>query len=81
MYDSPQSFASKAAIVDILKRSSGESLTRGELVDAVFRELSLAPPETDEVLRAIDEMKLEEQLKSEVVDGVEKLKFDQSTGA
>jgi hypothetical protein len=75
MYDSPQSFASKAVIIQVLKRSSGEPLTRGELVDAVFRELSLAPPETDEVIRAIDELKLESQLESEVVDGVEKLRF------
>jgi hypothetical protein len=78
MYDSPQSFASKAAIIEVLKRSSGEPLTRTELIQAVFRELEPAPPETDEVTRAIDEMKLDSQLTSEVVDGVEKLRFDDS---
>lgn len=78
MYESPQSFASKAAIIEVLKRSFGESLTRGELVDAVSRELSLAPPETDEVIRAIEEMTLEEQLQTELVDGVEKFRFDES---
>lgn len=78
MYESPQSFASKAAIIEVLKRSFGEALTRGQLVDAVSRELSLAPPETDEVARAIEEMKLESQLRSEVVDGVEKFRFNES---
>jgi len=76
MYESPQSFASKAAIIEILKRSFGEPLTRSELVAAVSRELSPAPPETDEVIRAIEEMTLEDQLRTEVVDGVEKLRFD-----
>lgn len=78
MYESPQSFASKAAIIEVLKRSSGEPLSRGQLVDAVSRELSLAPPDTTEVIRAIDEMTLESQLQSELVDGVEKFSFDQS---
>ncbi|MDF3068705.1 MAG: hypothetical protein K0R38_4306 [Polyangiaceae bacterium] len=78
MYESPQSFASKAAIIEVLKRSLGEPLTRGELVDAVSRELALAPPEPDEVVRAIDEMRLESQLRSELVDGVEKFRFDES---
>lgn len=76
MYESPQSFASKAAIIEILKRSFGAPLTRSELVDAVSRELELAPPETEEVIRAIDEMTLEAQLQSEVVDGIEKFRFD-----
>ncbi len=77
MYESPQSFASKAAIIEVLKRSFGEPLTRGELVDAVSRELALAPPQTDEVTRAIDEMALQSQLRSETVDGVELFRFDE----
>jgi hypothetical protein len=78
MYESPQSFASKAAIIEVLKRSSGEALTRSELVEAVSRQLETAPPEPLEVSRAIDEMKLESQLRGEIVDGVEKLRFVQA---
>ncbi len=75
MYESPQSFASKAAIIEVLKRAVGMPLTRGELVDAVSRELQLHEAETEELARAIEEMKLDDQILSEVVDGVEKLKF------
>lgn len=76
MYETPQSFASKAAIIEVLKRADGTPLTRGELIDAVSRELERRTEETEaDVTRAIDEMKLEEQIWSEVVDGVEKLHF------
>ena len=77
MYESPQSFASKAAIIEVLKRAQGTPLTRRELVNEVSRELELAAPETEEeVARAIEEMKLDDQISSEVVDGVERLCFD-----
>ena len=76
MYETPQSFASKAAIIEVLKRADGMPLTRGELIDAVSRELERRAEETEaDVTRAIDEMKLEDQIWSEVVDGVEKLHF------
>jgi hypothetical protein len=75
MYESPQSFASKAAIIDIFKRASDASFTRSELVAAVCQELSAAPPDAAEVLRAIDEMALDAELHTELVSGVEMLRF------
>lgn len=78
MYESPQSFASKAAIIEALKRAQGTPLTRGELVTEVSRELELTPDEAD-LACAIEEMKLDRQISSEIVDGVERLRFDAAT--
>lgn len=80
MYESPQSFASKAAIIEALKRAQGTPLTRGELVTEVSRELELTADATaSEVASAIEEMKLDRQISSEIVDGVERLRFDVAT--
>jgi hypothetical protein len=75
MYETPQTFASKAAIIEVLKRASGAQLTRGEVLDAASRDLDVSP---EEVARALDELQLEDHVASVVIDGEERIQFPPS---
>lgn len=72
MYETPQTFASKAAIIEVLKRASGAQLTRDELLDAAARDLDVSAAE---VTRALNELQLEDHVASVVIDGEERIQF------
>jgi Fe2+ or Zn2+ uptake regulation protein len=72
MYETPQTFASKAAIIEVLKRASGAQLTRDQVLEAASRELDISPTE---VARALDELQLEDHVASVVIDGQERIQF------
>lgn len=72
MHETPQSFASKAAIIEVLKRASGAQLTRREVVDAASREVDVS---ADEVAFALEALQLEEHVASVIVDGEERIQF------
>jgi hypothetical protein len=73
MAESPQSFAAKAAIVEILKRTQGAALSRGQVVDQARQELDTIEPA--EISEAIDELKLADEIVSQIVGGEEVLRF------
>jgi hypothetical protein len=72
MYDTPQTFASKAAIIELLKRSPGAALTRPRVLDAAARELGVSPEEIDQ---ALQELQVEDQIATVVIDGEERIQF------
>lgn len=72
MYETPQTFASKAAIIEVLKRAGGTQLTREEVLDAARRELDVP---AGEVARALEELQLEDHVASVIVDGEERIQF------
>jgi hypothetical protein len=72
MFETPQTFASKAAIIEVLKRAAGTRLTRDEVLQAAARELAVP---ADEVARALDELQLEDHVASVIVDGEERIQF------
>lgn len=72
MHETPQSFASKAAIIEVLKRASGAQLTRREVVDAASREVDVSAAE---VAFALEALQLEEHVASVIVDGEERIQF------
>lgn len=72
MYETPQTFASKAAIIEVLKRAAGTRLTRDEVLRAASRDLAVS---ADEVARALDELQLEDHVASVIVDGEERIQF------
>jgi hypothetical protein len=72
MYETPQTFASKAAIIEVLKRAGGTQLTRDEVLDAACRELDVP---AGEVARALQELELEDHVARVMVDGEERIRF------
>jgi prolyl-tRNA editing enzyme YbaK/EbsC (Cys-tRNA(Pro) deacylase) len=72
MYDTPQTFASKAAIIELLKRTPGASLTRPQVLETTARELGVSP---EEIARALVELRVEDQIVTVVVDGEERIQF------
>jgi hypothetical protein len=72
MYETPQTFGCRAAIIDLLKRSLGSPLTRRQLLDTAAQELDVS---TEEVARALQELQVEEHVATVVVDGEERLKL------
>jgi hypothetical protein len=71
MFETPQTFASKTAIIEVLKRASGE-LTRQELLSQASRELQVP---VDVVASALAELQQDAQVATVVVEGQERLKF------
>ena len=76
MFETPQTFASKAAIIEVLKRASGAQLTRREVLDKASREVDAS---VDEVERALGELELEDHIARVVVDGEERIQFAPAT--
>jgi hypothetical protein len=72
MYDTPQTFASKAAIIELLKRTPGAPLTRPQVLEAAARELGVSP---EEIARALQELRVEDQIVTVVIDGEERIQF------
>jgi predicted GNAT family N-acyltransferase len=71
MFETPQTFASKTAIIEVLKRAAGE-LPRREVLSQASRELQVSP---EVVANALAELQREAQVASIVVDGQEHLRF------
>lgn len=74
MFETPQTFASRTAIIEVLKRASGE-LTRQEVLSQASRELQVS---LEVVAAALAELQQEAQVESVVVAGQERLKFTPS---
>ena len=72
MYDTPQTFASKAAIIELLKRTPGAALTRPQILEATSRELSVSPEEIDQ---ALQELRAEDKVVTVLIDGEERIQF------
>lgn len=72
MYDTPQTFASKAAIIELLKRAPGAALTRQQVLEGAAQELDVSPEEIDQALL---ELGVEDQIATVVVDGEERIQF------
>ena len=72
MHETPQTFACRAAIIDVLKRTTGAPLTRRQLLDSAAQELDIS---TEEVEQALQELQVEDHVASVVVDGEERLEL------
>ena len=72
MYETPQTFASKAAIIEVLKGASGKPMTRDAVLVATSRKLEVSEAE---VVSALGELQLEQQVTSVVVDGEERIQL------
>lgn len=72
MFETPQTFASKTAIIEVLKRNSGAAMPRRQVLEAASSELDVS---VEDVASALDALQLEQQVASVVVDGEERIQF------